>query len=475
MRRPLISTILICIVFLYSVSLHGTVLGSPEDVQQKVTKTREEISELEGVIKALDDSITSRLARIEELNSECEKTEWILQETIEQLAQSESRLNENNRVFAARVRSTYIKGGFSYLDMFMEAESFGDFVIRLAYLTRTLNRDAQIIEAVRQEQAIFEDKKTVMQKQNETLLDLRYQLDTEQRNLSEQRREMDVLLAAAKERLAGELALITPQAERKVVYAIAIDNAPQARPQHGLAKASLVYEYEVEGRITRYLAFFSAFPVKVGPIRSARSHSSMLALENSVNFIYASAGVDVLAKIKDWGVNETNALYYKSASFYRDSSRRAPHNLYVNLSTLGIEQQSRDVVIRPAYLSREGTPAPAVSLSYSQNYKVRYDYIPARGIYRRHINGQVHKDATGEAINVRNIIIQYAPHGFDLIGRPTPDIVGEGIIDFYSQGQHFKGVWKKESIASLTRFYYEDGQEIERVYGQTWIQIARNR
>jgi hypothetical protein len=227
--------------------------------------------------------------------------------------------------------------------------------------------------------------------------------------------------------------------------------------------------------ICRKISPFVKNIVKVGPVRSARSHSAMLALENDVHFIYSSGGVDVLDRIRGWDVRGTNALRSESPSFSRDRSRRAPHNLYVNLATLGIESQSAEVVIRPAYLGREGTPALKVELEYSPDYRITYRYLPDRGAYRRYINGQVHRDATGAVIFARNIIVQHVPHGTDLFRRPTPNLIGEGAIDFYAQEEHFRGRWKKENPASPTRFYFQDGSEIERVYGQTWIQIVRER
>lgn len=476
MRRYLKAVALLAMCLLLAVGgFHNLAYSSPEDARQQVRQTRTEIVELEKVLQALDESIRSRLARVESLKRELVETEISLKLVTEELADARVKLVETNRIFAERVRSAYMKGGLSYLEVLLEAESFGDLVVRLAYLRHILQQDAEMVSTVRQEQAFMQERKTALETQRQRLRDLRQQRDAEQRNLLDQRREKEAMLAAAQKKLAGELALITPQAERKPVYGVVIDNAPQARPQHGLSQASIVYEYEVEGRITRYLALFASFPTKVGPVRSARSHSSMLALENDVHFIYSSGGVDVLDRIRGWNVRGTNALRSRNPSFFRDNSRRAPHNLYVNLSTLGAESQSAEIRIRPAYLSREGTPAAEVSLEYSPSYRVSYRYLPARGAYRRYINGQVHRDATGAVIMARNIIIQYVPHGSDLVGRPTPDVVGEGAIDFYALGERFRGTWKKENAASPTRFYYQDGQEIERVYGQTWIQLVRER
>ncbi len=447
--------------------------GNIGELRQKAEQTRREITELERVLKALDESIKTRLERIEALDAEFEQTEKVLHQVKAELVRAEARLAETSRNFASRVRSVYMKGSISYLDTLLEAESLGDLVTRAAYIARILNSDSRLIAAIREDRARYETTRKDMEQKRQVLQNIRFNSEAERRNLAAERQEKERLLAAAKNRLAGELARITPQAERMPVYAVAIDNAPQARPQHGLARANLIYEYEVEGRITRYLAFFANLPAKVGPVRSARTHSAMLALENGVNFIYSSAGVDVLAQISNWKIEGTNALYYKSKSIFRDPSRRAPHNLYVNLSTLGVREPSEAVIIRPAFLSREGTPAQTITLQYSPNYRLKYEYNAQTGTYRRFVNDAVHRDATGDEIRVRNIIIQYAPHFIDPQGRPTPNLVGEGKIDYYAQGEYFAGIWKKDSITSPTRFFYEDGEEIERVYGLTWIQITR--
>jgi peptidoglycan hydrolase CwlO-like protein len=476
MRKTWVATAIITVLFVLSVSgSYNIAYGNPEDIKKDVEQTKAEVAELEKTVKALEEYIKTRVERIEELDKEFLDTEKKLEQAIREISLSEVRLKEKNQAFAGRVRGAYMKGGVSYMEVLLAAENLGDLIVRLGYLTRILSRDAALITTIRQEQAVLQEWTASLDERQQNLQDLRYQNEAERRNLEDLRREKEALLIATRKKLSGELARITPQAARKPVYGVAMDNAPQARPQHGLAEASVVYEYEVEGQITRYLALFSSFPTKVGPIRSARTHSIMLAMENDVNFLFASAGWDVLDQIKEWKTKSTNVVTSRSSSFYRDSSRKAPHNLYVNLSTLNLESPSQVVVVRPAYLSRQGTPATSVSLEYSANYRVGYTYLANQGAYRRQINGNIHKDASGKVIMARNVIIQYVPHALDFRLRPTPDIIGEGAIDFYSQGEHFKGIWKKDSIFSPTRFYYQDGQEIERVYGQTWIQLARDK
>ena len=307
MRKIYIATTLIAALFVLVLSGFGnSAYGNPEDKKKEIEKTKAEIVELENTVKALEESVKSRVDRIAELDREFIDTEKKLEEALTELSLSEIRLEEKNHAFSSRVRGVYMKGGVSYLEVLLAADNLGDLIVRLGYLTRILSQDSELITTIRQEQAVLQSWTASANERRQSLEDLRYQNEAERRNLDNLRREKEALLSAAQKRLSGELARVTPQAERKPVYGISIDNAPRARPQHGLSQATMVYEYEVEGRITRYLALFSTFPTKVGPIRSARTHNIMLAMESDVHFLYTSAGWDVLAKIKEWEIGRAH-------------------------------------------------------------------------------------------------------------------------------------------------------------------------
>ncbi len=471
MRRLIIILILLAMVFLsFNGSFEGEVYGYNDDPLQEVDEIRDQIAEYEETIKLLNEDVENRLKRIEELDAELAAIEQELEETEQLLKETQERLKDTTGKFSGRVRSAYMKRGSSYLEILLEADNFGDLIIRLAYMTRIADRDAELIRSVREDQNNAEAQQLAIEEQRNNIKDRLFQMEAERQNLEDQRATLTALLDTSRENLAEALDRV-PQTERNPAYGIALDNHPNARPQHGLSQASLVYEYEVEGRATRYLALFANLPNKVGPIRSAREHNIMLAWENNVNFITASASRDNLQRIREWGVSYTNAL--STSGFYRDSARRAPHNLYVNLSTLNRGTSSPGTVIRPGHLSRQGRTAHSFSIEYSGTYRISYQYDGEAEAYRRFINGNQHRDATGTPILARNVIVQYTDHPTDLRGRTTPKVVGQGKIDYYAKGEHFRGTWRKDSGSGRTRFFYEDGQEIERIYGQTWIQITR--
>jgi len=477
MKRTYIKAIIFLLgfsvlMFTFQLSASSTL----EEAQDDVERTKTEIAEFEKLIEDIENEINKRISRIEDLGAELEtaRTDLLIAEENMFLAQED--MSKSLDLFAGRLRSAYMKHNVSYLEVLFQAESFADIIVWWVYLTRILENDVRIITDLELEQASIAQKRTDIERQIADMDDLGNQIQAEQVNLNAQREEKEKLLSESEGRLESELAelaRLSPRAEFKTVYAVVIDNIENARPHHGINEANVVYEYEVEGGITRYLALFSSFPTKVGPIRSARFHSAVLAMENDTSYIHAGGGVDVLQAMRSLGVKSINELTWDGEGFFRDGRRRAPHNLYVNLADLGVEDKPEQFIMRPAYLSRRGTEIRNITIEYNRRHIVSYTYDPQKEAYRQMINGERVRDAQGKQIYARNVIIAYVPYEIDLFLRPTAELVGEGEIDFYSMGQHFKGRWRKEDLHSPTRFYFLDGEEIQRVYGQTWIHLMR--
>src|SRR5207245_11565693 len=63
----------------------------------------------------------------------------------------------------------------------------------------------------------------------------------------------------------------TPSAVTRPTLTVKTETAPESRPQAGLQSADVVYEEQVEGGLTRFLAVFQSTDADlVGPIRSLR-------------------------------------------------------------------------------------------------------------------------------------------------------------------------------------------------------------
>ncbi len=81
--------------------------------------------------------------------------------------------------------------------------------------------------------------------------------------------------------------------------AVVIDNyAPDARPQAGLNRASVVFETLAEGGITRFMAIYlEADAPIVGPVRSARIYFDSWADGLDVDYAHAGGNNDALAEL----------------------------------------------------------------------------------------------------------------------------------------------------------------------------------
>jgi hypothetical protein len=271
--------------------------------------------------------------------------------------------------------------------------------------------------------------------------------------------------------------------------AVSIENHPDARPQSGLIKASVVYEAITEGGITRFLAIFGPQDApEIGPIRSARLFFMDWLKEYDAFFAHAGGNEDALANIDKYQIKN---LDDSTTYFYRDDKGRnvaSEHTLYSSTDKLYAYAQSKgyDTTtsnFSPLLFKTDGPATPAgkgvvIDFSGSSTYTVRWNYDPQTNSYLRFLDGAAHKDrTTGEQIKAKNIIIQtvnrtYQPTGSYGSQNYVFQTIGSGKATILRDGQVISASWKKDSLTSRTKFYDDNNKEIEFDPGQTWYEIV---
>ena len=88
-----------------------------------------------------------------------------------------------------------------------------------------------------------------------------------------------------------------------------VENADAARPQSGLARATIVYEYVAEGGISRFSAIYPVPPAaQVGPIRSARLATlSLLQLYKGM-LVYSGASEYIQGLLDSSGLPRSGGI-----------------------------------------------------------------------------------------------------------------------------------------------------------------------
>lgn len=277
--------------------------------------------------------------------------------------------------------------------------------------------------------------------------------------------------------------LVSPELAKRRPIAVVIENHPDARPQTGFSNASLVFETLAEGGITRCLAIFQENDSEVGPVRSARTQFVHWAKELKAVFVHAGGSVDALELIKEVDVLDFNQFSY-GTSFWRDSSRFAPHNLYSTTEKLraggkkaGFSEKediaSFNFVDDEKLESRPESQKITINFS-SFDFKVGYIYDRENNRYGRSVGGQPQNDRlTGKQLTVKNIIVQFANVTDKSGGDTQVQAIGSGKTKYFMGGKAFEGTWKKTSTSARTKYFGENGEEIKLNAGTSWIEVVR--
>ena len=272
--------------------------------------------------------------------------------------------------------------------------------------------------------------------------------------------------------------------------ALMIENTTMSLPQYGLNSCGVIYECPVEGGITRLMGISDAYHKlkQFGNVRSCRPYYVYLAAEYDAIYCHVGQSVHGQEVLNTGIVDDLNAMDgdISNTVFYRTSDKKAPHNCFTSGKAIdeGIKtkdyRKKYDEGYRPhfSFIDEDEEAIPdgedaAVVCPYFLNNKPYFVYNKKTGTYDRYQFGDKQIDAIdNKQVSVKNIIYQTSASntslysGTDYVNIP---LVGDGEGMFFSGGKAAKITWEKESDTAQTKFYYEDGSEIELAPGQTWI------
>ncbi|MDD4287521.1 MAG: DUF3048 domain-containing protein [Candidatus Peribacteraceae bacterium] len=258
---------------------------------------------------------------------------------------------------------------------------------------------------------------------------------------------------------------------RKRLLAVMIENHESARPhQEGIDDALMVWEFPVEGFISRFAVVFDAdnLPKRIGPVRSLRPYfiDALQPLVSTV--IHAGASPEAYAKARRGDIAAIDLLsHYGSAE--RDETIPEPHNLFIQSSEImKFPGEPITETPWPPYAIGGGVSVPealTVKLNFhNPDHDVVYHYSRIRDAYVRS-SGSV--DDQGHPRNV--LVLEMPVTGVGEVGRLTIPVTGKGRALLFSGGKVQEGLWRKKGLMSSFVFETEDGSPLLFAPGQTWV------
>jgi hypothetical protein len=294
---------------------------------------------------------------------------------------------------------------------------------------------------------------------------------------------------------------------------VVVNNSPVARPQYGLSKADIVFEYVMDGwEVTRFTAIYLGQEAeRIGPVRSARLINLHLAPMFDAALVASGASIDVRWLLRNKGGfpyldidldDSSSTLYSTSIGTYWET--RLQTSTAALRRWLQKENLDRPVTAKPFIFSSQvssttvTTTASTVHIPYPPSSTVDWTYNAASAVYLRSVQGEPHTDAgSGAQIAATNVIIFYAPHETtsiveDVVGSTAIKIglSGPGKCLVLRDGVATEGTWKwkapleaatiatgdtvviPKSNSTPVQLLGANGTPITLKPGATWVQVV---
>lgn len=271
---------------------------------------------------------------------------------------------------------------------------------------------------------------------------------------------------------------------------------------YGLSKADILYECNVEGSMTRLMAIFGDWKnsEKLGNIRSARDYFVYWAFEWDAIFMHYGGPFYIDDVLSRDDTQSINCLNYETATF-RDEAKNSTDNAFTSgekiqeaMEHFGYSEKYRSGYADEAHFIFASDDAPNTLEQYSDAidaekidmslcYPVTncyFVYNPESGVYERFQkpsdleDGPHIDEENNKQLSFKNVIVQNTYHEV----RDQKGYLAFQVHDNTRDGWYFtngKGVhvtWDKVTDYGATRYFDDDGNEIQLNTGKTMILIV---
>lgn len=285
--------------------------------------------------------------------------------------------------------------------------------------------------------------------------------------------------------------------------AIMIPNSNTAS-QYGISDASVLYECNVEGSMTRLMGIFDDWQniEKLGNIRSCRDYYVYWAFEWDAIYIHYGGPFyidDIISRDDTQNVNcitFTDATYRDEAKNSTDNAFTSPDRIKKAMDHYGYPMEYRENYADPQHymFAPAGSPntleqypnaISASKIDMSKCYPVTncyFLYNEETDTYDRYqkLSGSTegpHIDmANNKQLSFKNVIVQNTYHEVrdqkGYLAFQCHDTTRDGY--YFTNGKGIHVTWKKESDYGSTRYYDDNGDEVLMNTGKTMVLIVED-
>ncbi len=274
----------------------------------------------------------------------------------------------------------------------------------------------------------------------------------------------------------------------KPAVGVKIENNPSAYPLSGLEDADVVYEEQVEGGLTRFLAIYHCTDTdQAGPVRSSREIDPPIVSPYTRILAAAGGNPGVRANLEEFDIILIDESGAGEAMFRATRPGITfEHTLYGDTKALRkigqkkFKDAPRDDIFEFGDAPEGGKKTKTIDINFG-NSLLSFEWKEEK--WYRSDDGAPLIMESGDQLGFDNVIIEehivnLSTQFSDVLGTASPvidDVTGDGRAFLFRDGRMFAGTWTRESEDDPVRFETKNGDAFVLTPGNTIIELLPNQ
>lgn len=213
-----------------------------EEQKNAYNQAQNNVDDIEASIEKLDSDIEKMYAEVDKTKVKIGETEQQIEKTTKDIQVAEDNIKEEEDLFNSRMRSMYMNGVDSYLEVLLNSEGLEDLISRVENIKKIVEYDNKIIGELTDKKSEIENQKVALETEKAKLLLLKTDNEHKIDKLKDKKQEQNTLIAEAKKqeelyssKLSDAQSIVN--ATMRQIQQIR-DNAPKYTPSRGSASLS---------------------------------------------------------------------------------------------------------------------------------------------------------------------------------------------------------------------------------------------
>jgi len=193
----------------------NTFAAPSTNTSDTLKQTQDNKKELQSKVQSLDKQIDEVLKKIDSNKKDMNKAAQDIKNTQIKLDDVEKNSKSQDDLFKKRVRSMYISGTDSYLEVLLASDNLSDFISRFDMISQVIKFDNQIIAKLKEKKQTIANEKEALNNENNKLEALKTSNENTLSKLGKDIKDQKELLNKATEK---ETQLLAANASKELAY-----------------------------------------------------------------------------------------------------------------------------------------------------------------------------------------------------------------------------------------------------------------